>query len=191
MDKLFIFDIGGVLLQDFDITKDLSKYLNVNITSVYSSSSMADHYKGLIDEEEFWNNYMAETNIKLNPKEDLFKKFFFPTVDEETVNIIKDLRNNGYRVVAGTNIMTSHYEVANDMALFDNFDKAYCSHLMNCKKPDEGFFTYILKAENKKPEDVYFIDDLEENIQGAKKMGINTFLFTSAKELRSKLNHII
>ena len=134
MDNLFIFDIGGVLLQDFDITKDLSKYLNVNITSVYESSSMSDHYKGLIDEEEFWIRYMKETNIILNPKENLFKKFFFPTVDEETVAIIKELRNKGYKVVAGTNIMTAHYEVANDMNLFNNFDKAYCSHLMHYKK---------------------------------------------------------
>ena len=183
MSKLFIFDIGGVILQNFDITKDLSNYLNQDLISIYSSAAMQDHYRGLITEEEFWTLYKKEANIDLNPKEELLRMFFSPTIDKDSINIIKSLKSKGYRVVAGSNIMDAHYQVGKEMNLFSYFDEVYASHLMHIKKPEEEFFTYILEKENINPKDVYFIDDLEENIMGAKNMGINTILFTSADKL--------
>jgi putative hydrolase of the HAD superfamily len=64
------------------------------------------------------------------------------------------------------------------------FDKVYASHLMGLAKPDADFFTYILKAEGMKPEEVFFTDDLARNAEAAAGLGIASLAYTGADALR-------
>jgi putative hydrolase of the HAD superfamily len=47
----------------------------------------------------------------------------------------------------------------------------------------------MLKKLNLKPNEVAFIDDLKENIEGAKKIGIQTIQFTNISNLRKELSN--
>jgi beta-phosphoglucomutase-like phosphatase (HAD superfamily) len=46
------------------------------------------------------------------------------------------------------------------------------SGAIHCNKPHPAFFEHILKNYNIRPEDCVFIDDQEENLQAARKLGI-------------------
>jgi FMN phosphatase YigB (HAD superfamily) len=44
---------------------------------------------------------------------------------------------------------------------------------------------------NLKPEECLFIDDKQENISGAKRMGITGILFTNATETKRKIKELL
>jgi putative hydrolase of the HAD superfamily len=47
-------------------------------------------------------------------------------------------------------------------------------------KPDEAFYHHVLKKTGWRPGDVLFVDDLEVNIEAARRMGFATLLFTGS-----------
>jgi putative hydrolase of the HAD superfamily len=58
---------------------------------------------------------------------------------------------------------------------------------MGISKPDPDFYRYILKKEGIKPENTVFIDDSEENVLSAQKIGINSILFTDPDSLKQQI----
>ena len=58
----------------------------------------------------------------------------------------------------------------------DYFEKSYYSHLVGMRKPDEDIFKFIIKDAGILPEETLFIDDLEPNIETARKLGFQTWL---------------
>lgn len=74
------------------------------------------------------------------------------------------------------------------------FEKVYFSFEFGFRKPDIKAFQFILNNHNLTPKKTLFIDDKLENIEGAQKLGINTWHLNPKKEdvtqLLSKLNSI-
>ena len=58
---------------------------------------------------------------------------------------------------------------------------------MKLAKPDISFFNYVLDKENINPKEVLFIDDNIKNIEGAKKVKIDSILFKNNIELIDKI----
>jgi putative hydrolase of the HAD superfamily len=50
-------------------------------------------------------------------------------------------------------------------------------------KPHKDIFMYTLDTINKKPEEILFIDDTEENIETAKSLGIQSIVYTNNQSL--------
>ena len=65
------------------------------------------------------------------------------------------------------------------------FHKAYFSHLMKMRKPDQEIFNYVLKENNLNANETLFMDDILENIEGAKAVGIQTIQITSTNQILS------
>ena len=59
----------------------------------------------------------------------------------------------------------------------------YLSHELGLRKPDAAIFEYILREQNLKPEEVFFIDDSPEHIEGANKLGIKTHHLKNGEEI--------
>ena len=59
----------------------------------------------------------------------------------------------------------------------------YLSHKVGLRKPNAGIYEYILREQNLKPEEVFFIDDSPEHIEGANKLGIKTHHLKSGEEI--------
>lgn len=68
------------------------------------------------------------------------------------------------------------------------FDKVFFSNDIGLKKPSEEIFIFLLKKINQKPENCLFIDDCPKNIETAKKLGINTILFTGLEQFIKELH---
>ncbi len=68
------------------------------------------------------------------------------------------------------------------------FDGLVFSGVVGMVKPDRKIYEYILNKFNLKAEETLFIDDSEKNINGAKSVGIQCYLFDGdADKLREFL----
>lgn len=178
--------MGGVLTCNFNDTPVISDYLGITEEKffVYTGENFRKLMDGKIDSNEFWVRFSLRYGKKV--KGELFGKFFNPGTIKETKDIIKQLKSDS-RVVCGTNTIDSHYYYLLNQGDYDIFDEVYASNLMGISKPDPDFYRYILKKEGIKPENTVFIDDSEENIISAQKIGINSILFTDPDSLRQQI----
>jgi putative hydrolase of the HAD superfamily len=58
---------------------------------------------------------------------------------------------------------------------------------MNLRKPDIEIYNEVLKYHNIKPENMFFTDDNQENIDAAKKTGIRAYTFKNVIKLKQDL----
>jgi putative hydrolase of the HAD superfamily len=193
MIKRCIFDMGGVMVRDFHMAPELFPFLGCRESSFAEidprlNDGLVRHSRGEISEEEFWKLYVEISGRKIPPHdEELFGKFFHPQMDDPTVQIVKDLKAAGMRVVAGTNVIDAHYKIHQKLGQYAVFDKVYASHLMGIAKPDPAFYEYILKAEEIQAPEAFFTDDTAENAAAASRAGLKAFVYTGAGALRKQL----
>ncbi len=102
---------------------------------------------------------------------------------EENINLVKELKE-GYQLGIISNrpsIDTQKKEIYN---LFDwviiSGDTGFC-------KPQEEVYRIMLGEMNLNPDQVIFIDDLYENVEGANRVGINGILYNNPSELREAI----
>ncbi len=65
-----------------------------------------------------------------------------------------------------------------DMTLQDMFEKVWYSHILGLRKPNKDIFIEISHLAQLKPEQTLFLDDREENIATANKLGFKTQLIS-------------
>ena len=186
MKTLYIFDMGGVLTCNFNDIPVISDYLGITEKEffVYTGENFSKLLDGKINSNEFWVRFSLRYGKKV--KEELFGKFFNPGTIQGTKDIIKQLKSDS-RVICGTNTIDSHYYYLLNQGDYDIFDEVYASNLMGISKPDSDFYRYILRKEGIMPENTVFVDDTEENILSAQKIGINSILFTDSDSLRQQI----
>jgi len=178
--------MGGVLCCNFNDIPVISNYLGITEENffLYAGENFRVLMDGKINSNEFWVRFSLRYGKKV--KEELFGKFFNPGIIQETKDIIEQLKSNS-RVVCGTNTIDSLYYYLLNQGSYEIFDEVYTSTLMGISKPDPDFYRYILKKEMIKPENTIFVDDTEENIISAQKIGINSILFTDSNSLRQQV----
>jgi len=66
----------------------------------------------------------------------------------------------------------------------------FLSYEMKVSKPDPRYYQIVLERLALPPDSVVFIDDLEENVEGAKAAGMNALLFTNPEELKAELEDL-
>ena len=183
---LYIFDMGGVVAYNTDVFPSVFNHLKITAEQFYgfAGSSLERLLNGEISADDFWMRFSSRIGKKVS--EDLFAKFFNPRLDLNVTAILKQLKDNA-RVVCGTNTFDSHYDYLVLGGYYDLFDAVYASNKMGVSKPHRDFYRYILMSEGVKPEDAVFIDDTEENVISADKLGIYSIWFKDSTRLRSDI----
>ena len=198
---LFIFDMGGVVTNTF-LPAQLYKKLNITGEDFFQLCSQGGKdiwqlfQTGKINPQKFWalfNERVAASKEEKYRKvpvveNDLFRLYFHPSKNLETVELIQALKKK-YRVVCGTNTIDRHWENHMERGDYAFFNQTYASNKIGCAKPDPHFFELILEAEETAAEEAYFTDDKAENVAAAASLGIHAELFTSAADLASKWKH--
>lgn len=184
---LYIFDMGGVVTTNASIDEKIAGHLGVNVEDFRKDSK--DLFEkcsdGLIDTREFWRLYSERTGVKVTT--DWFHWCFHPVLNEDTVRLIKKLKELGNRVVCGTNTISAHYFNHIERGDYAYFDQTYSSCAMGVSKPDTAFWKIILDAEEVEPKDAVFFDDKIENCRAAESMGIKAVHFTDAHKAAEEI----
>ena len=195
---LFIFDMGGVVTNTF-LPAQLYKKLNITGEDFFQLCSQGGKdiwqlfQTGKINPQKFWTLFNERVAASKEEKfrkvpvveNDLFRLYFHPSKNLETVELIQQLKKK-HRLVCGTNTIDSHWENHMERGDYAFFNQTYASNKIGCAKPDPHFFELILEAEQTAAENAYFTDDKAENVAAAASLGIHAELFTSASDLASK-----
>ena len=70
------------------------------------------------------------------------------------------------------------------------FDAYLVSAYIGLRKPEEAFFQCALDLSQRRPEECVFIDDREENLEGARKLGIRGIRMTSPEQVIAELRRL-
>jgi HAD superfamily hydrolase (TIGR01509 family) len=187
-----IFDLGGVLLNI-----DMAKISNGFAQVMHSNEAEVKRVKlelvpayetGKIGTEEFLNGLYP--NLKAGyGKQDIITIWNSIILDmpKERLEMLKALRRN-YKVHLLSNINDLHavcFE-ENFMKWFGTdpriyFDQYFYSHQIGKRKPDTSTYAWVLEQLGTEPEKAVFIDDMPENIEGARNVGINAYQLMNQK----------
>ena len=184
MIKAVIFDYDGVVKKSQKFSLAIADLYKISVEEyekfIPKLKPIIEKFdKGLIAEEKFWIEFSSVLG-KTIPEECSEKahkmyrdNFMFFT---EVIELIKNLKKQGFQLSILSNMFTYQAEIVrekNEDALFNN---VFISCERGLKKPDFEFYELVIKEINVSPQECLFIDDKEENLLPAEKLGMKTVL---------------
>ncbi len=181
--KLILFDLGNTLFyfsrdRSFRYWSEISKIPFELIKERYvNDQEHKDFEAGKISEEAY-----AKHLGKLIGFEELsFEDFFvgWNAIYMENLphiqQVLDKLVENGYRIAALSNTNLSHEKVWKEkyQEMLSPFEKVFASHHMGHIKPEPEIYKKVIESVNLAPEEILFLDDMHENILGARTVGMH------------------
>ncbi len=139
---------------------------------------------------DFWLQYAQKKGVQL-PND--WPKLYQGTLKEsiganpEMFALIDELKGKKIRVGLLSNLDNRYLHLIRSNGFYKPFDPCLISCEMGLEKPDPKVYEMLLKTLDCKAEKVVFIDDKVENVEAAKKMGIDAFVFKSPEQVRQEL----
>ncbi len=195
--KAVFFDLGKVLL-DFDWNPILL-HLNENgattnpdefMNYIVRRSKIKEYERGEVNSQEFLNELLEHLNYKkpFNDFLPVWNDIF--TLLEENIKTFYDVKER-LPVALISNINESHLEWVEDNYQFlQDIPVKYYSCDVGSRKPEDEIFNRALSEFDVKAENAIFIDDMQENIEAARLLGIHSLHLTPDTDLRSGLKEL-
>ena len=195
MIKTIFFDIGGVLI---DIHPErtyqyLSDSADVEVNMVKESFPWDAHdqyERGIINNEDWFITYKESLPQPCCLKRSDFWNAWKLLLGEEknTVNILEAL-NKQYSIWLLSNTNPKHIqdEIEKRYLFPSLVNGAVYSFDVGVRKPEKEIYEIAMQRANANPQECLFIDDLLENIQAAKQIGIEGVHFISSEQLKQEL----
>jgi len=183
MIKAIIFDLGRVIVDvnDTDAVKALIRYTKKDQASVHFALFYSKHYEnftlGRILPAEF---YAAVK--KHRPKVEQLIRKLKQKKDKLKVN------SNHYSLILLSDTNKLHFEfILKNYPILKEFNDVVVSYKHNCKKPSKKIFLIALKKAKSLagagPDECLYLDDLIENIEDARQLGITAMQYTKFHDL--------
>jgi HAD superfamily hydrolase (TIGR01509 family) len=140
--------------------------------------------------EEFWQKYALEKNIVLSKDwakkyKDIIEKSM--RKNEALYTLIAKLKEKKITVGLLSNIDSPYVKMIRDYGFYDPFDPCLLSCDTGMRKPDPKAYEHLLDTLQMPPEGVVFIDDKIENVEAAKKLGIDAVQYSSNEQILKEL----
>jgi len=192
MIKNFVFDIGGVIL---DNSKEvLQNYLNKDETEVkeltkivYGSSSFRKVLLGDMSQTECMKQLMIQY---LEYKEDIEKILSVShqnkilPLKKETLDIIFKLKEMNYKLYLLSNLTEETYNyIKDELNILNVFDGGIFSFKDKLLKPHHEIYELLLQRYNLNKEETIFFDDILKNVEAGNKLGIKSIQFKSVGDI--------
>jgi len=180
--------MGGVVANHTNVIPSIAEHLEINEKKFFklAGQNWINLLCGKISSRQFWEYF--SNKIFRNIEIDLFEKFFRPTLNQEIIEIIKELREKNC-IVCGTNTIEIHYQIHLKNGDYRFFDHVYASHQLGFAKPEPRFYQYIEDKERIGLDRIIFIDDTLENVIAARKIGIKSIHFVDTYSLKNTLTN--
>ncbi len=193
MIRSVIFDLGGVVLKNgiytaIPIYEKKHKMPKDSLRNLFDNKYLIPLELGKISEEVLWRGLASDLGQDISDfKEIVFKNFI---LQKGVWKIAKKCKKS-YKIGLLTN---NSKEWAEQLEKKYNLSKLFniivVSAKVGLRKPDPEIYQLITKKLKVNPSECVFIDDLTENVQGAKKLGIKSFQFKSSSQCRKELKKL-
>ena len=187
--KNIIFDLGGVILNiNPELTlQEFARLSGRNVEEIkivmHQRRNILEQYEtGEIDDVEFKKSLDEFSKISVTDEEfeHAWNKVLVD-IPPERIDLLKRLKKD-HQLFLLSNTNHLHLKRFNQILeestgiknFTELFDKVYYSFMMHTRKPNTDIYQKVLDDNNLDPEQTVLLDDLDENLQGAAKLGIHT-----------------
>lgn len=198
MDRIFLFDLGNVLAKSLD---DYYLYNKLNCKIPYneflqywwSDDLVLKTHMGLATDDEHVEALLkfCKSDLSINQFYEIYNSLDNSLYDE-TLEIINELKNKGYKVGLLSNLRLMDYKRYEEQIKKINFDYLFLSYEIKCIKPSSDIYLQVIDALDCEADNIIFFDDNQKNVNGAKQLGINAYQVTgeNIKEIFYKIINI-
>ncbi|BCS90783.1 MAG: hypothetical protein ARM1_0240 [Candidatus Micrarchaeota archaeon] len=197
---LILSDMGGVIIE-FDNSYIAERYAELFNIDPKKANALIERYSELLDInkikiDEFFSIIAKELNIsKRRAREEWINTIKARAkVDRDIEEIYRSYKLKGYTIAYITDVSRVSYLIEKRMNLIDYSlpDRIFISSYTGYSKKDPRAFYKVLDYYAVKPKEVVFIDDRDQNIETAKKIGIRCIKYKDKdsfiKALRNELD---
>lgn len=186
------FDLGNVIV-NFDHEtgcRQVSSLTGVPVDRVreliFEAGSQIAYETGKISSRQFVDTFASESNTQPDLEKFLIAASDIFEVNREIIPLITQLRAVSFPMGILSNTCPAHWDFLCQpefAALYELFDKYILSYEAGSMKPDRKIYDDAIDLAGVPASRIFFVDDREENVQGAIDAGIDAHLFTSALDV--------
>ncbi len=198
--EVVLFDLGNVILpfNHYQIAEKLSLFTKnedfLDPKKIFSylfdfeKGAVNGYEVGKVSSLEFFQSVKEFLGLSISFEEfkPIWNDIFWE--NEDVSDIIRSLKGKK-RLGLLSNTNPLHFEyILSKFPIVRVFDRWILSHETGSKKPAIGIFQKAMEWASVRPEQVLFIDDMENHVKAGGSLGIQGILFKSAGQLREKLS---
>lgn len=180
------FDLGGVFFTEGKsvLTSKLQATLGYDpdkVVPLLKSPKSIELRKGLISDEEFW--FWIQKQITGDCDWQFIRDSWYDSyeVNKDIADLLPILRKKVELISFSANDK-ERIEYLDKKYNFRNlFDIEVFSYVYNLCKPEPEFVTKMIDASGVNPNQILYIDDREDALKPAKKLGVRTFQYSPQK----------
>lgn len=185
MIKNFIFDFGKVIVH-FDTKYMVKRYVEDEADAALLGEVIFDRLywdkldAGTISDEEVISESKKRLPERLHGEvERIYFNWIYniPEIEGMPALVRRIKSEYGAPVYLLSNISTYFAERKDEVPSIALFDRCFFSAVCGMTKPSAEIFGYVCSECGIKPEETLFIDDSEKNVEGARRAGLNAYLF--------------
>ncbi|MEM7454677.1 MAG: HAD family phosphatase [Planctomycetota bacterium] len=189
--EFIFFDLGNVITffdRDlaFNQIAEISGASADRVRAVLMDDGLQNRYEtGEVSSQEFFDEFCSATGTSPEMSELLFAGSNMFSLNFRIVPLLAQLRAVGYPIGILSNTCPAHWDYVCER--FTMVGRAFSTTVLSFEsrsmKPDGGIYKDAIEAAGCQPEKIFFTDDLQANVDGAKDAGIDAVLFESASAL--------
>lgn len=207
--KALLFDLGGVLI-NLDVARTERAFADL-----VGNDTLHAQLKAELDAELFFERYemgkitdkafverLQDMNPKRPSREAVETAWSAMLLDfpAERLTMLRELRQAGHPLYVLSNTNALHVAEARRIVQrahgaeenYENyFDKVFYSHEMGYRKPMPAIYEAVLADRGLKAEEVLFIDDNAENIESARRVGLDAHLHEANGDIAAFVKQLL
>lgn len=196
--RAVIWDLGGVILDVEDLVprRELARSLDTTCEELeelvlYGPSSVAAQ-RGEITVEKHWENILEALGLPVGEMEAVRAGFWGrDRIEADLVDFIRSLRPE-YTSVLLSNAFANLRELLTERwKIVDLFDHLVISAEEGVVKPDPRIYRIALDRAGVAPAEAVFTDDLIENVEGARAVGMHALHYENPEQVMADLGPLL
>jgi glucose-1-phosphatase len=192
--ETLIFDLGQVILpfdwkRGYRALAEYSPYAPEEVRSRIKETGLFDTVeRGLVTPGELARRLSAvlELNVPFEKFRELWSSIFLPDPNLPD-EMLAGLHAN-HRLLLLSNTDAIHYGwIMEKYPIMRHFDHCVLSFELGLRKPEPGIYQEAIRQSQCAPAEIFFTDDIAENIAAARLAGIDAVQFQSLEQLEGEL----
>ncbi len=192
--RAVIWDLGGVLVrtEDWAPRTNLARSFGLSREqleeTVFGGDRGVRAARGEITEEELWSQVGAVLNVPPPEMARLQRDFWAgDKLDTALIEFIRALRPR-YRTELLSNAWSGlRKALTNQLRITDAFDDLIISAEVGVIKPDPRIYQLAVERLGVAPENAIFVDDMPDNVAGARAVGLHAVQFRDSAQARREV----
>lgn len=199
--KAVYFDLGGVILRTEDKAPrtELAARLGLPYERLASAvfegggdGSARRATLGQISEDEHWRNIIRALGLPESELPQIRNAFFAgDRVDWGVVDFLRRLRRTAHKTGLISNAWSGLRAWIEQERFDDAFDAMIISAELGQSKPGPEIFRYALGQLGVAPEEAVFVDDVIENVDASRTLGIHGIQFRTAEQALAQVGQLL